>query len=265
MQNKRKVIYYGDETKELEVEYPGLGVKRKPIPKNFKYVSKNPFYIFITFIVYQIIARPVVWLIMKFGYAYKIKNRKALKQVKKSGYYIYGNHTATMPDAFQCNLLNKLKKNYVIVGPETVSIKGIKNIVMMLGAIPLGDSLETKMGFLSCLKTRIRSGSSIMIYPEKHIWPYYTKIRPLDVETFRFPVSHDVPCFSLTTTYHKRRFSKRAKLITYVDGPFYPDKNLKPSEAKEKLKNQVYEAMIIRSSQVPQYEYIKYISKNSAD
>lgn len=31
--------------------------------------------------------------------------------------------------------------------------------------------------FLDAIRTRIEEGSFIMVYPEAHIWPYYTGIR----------------------------------------------------------------------------------------
>jgi len=257
---KKRIIHYQD---ELNDDFAKTKIEAKNLPNNFKHVKTNPFYKVGAFIVYYIIAVPVAWISMKITYLTKIKNKKVVKKVKETGYFIYGNHTGSISDAFQPNILRLFKRNYVVVGPETLSINGIKNLVTMLGAIPLGETFEEKIGFLNGVKTRIKQKASVTIYPEQHIWPFYTKIRPFNADSFRFPVSLDVPAFALTTTYHKRTglfaLSKRPKIITYVDGPFYPDKNLKPQEARQKIRDEVYEAMVKRANQVPQYEYVQYI------
>lgn len=261
---KKRVIYYRD---ELNDDFAKTQVEAKSLPKNFKHVKTNPFYKMGAFIVYYIIAIPLIWVIMKVTYLTKIKNSKAVRKVKDTGYFIYGNHTGSISDAFQPNLLRLFKRNYVVVGPETLSINGIKTLVSMVGALPLGETFDEKIGFLNGVKTRIKQKASVTIYPERHIWPYYTKIRPFNSDSFRFPVSLDVPAFALTTTYHKRKgifaLSKKPKIITYVDGPFYPDKNLKPQEARQKLRDEVFGVMNKRANQVPQYEYVEYVKANN--
>ncbi len=36
----------------------------------------------------------------------------------------------------------------------------------------------------------------------------------------KYPVELDVPSFALTTTYHRRRFGRKPRTVTYLDGPF---------------------------------------------
>lgn len=260
MKEKKKIIYYQD---ELNDDFARNEIKAKSLPNNFKHIHKNPFYLFWEFVAYYVVAKPLIWAIMKVLYSNKIKNKKVLKTAKGSGFFVYGNHTGGMSDAFQPNLLKTFKKNYIVVGPETLSIPGLRTFVSMLGAVPLGETFEEKISFLECVRKRIKKKSSVTIYPEKHIWPYYTDIRPFENESFRFPVALHVPCFSLTTTFHKRRWpfsiNKKPRLVTYLDGPFYPDANLKPPEAKQKLRDEVYQAMKKRANQIKQYEYIKYV------
>ena len=82
-----------------------------------------------------------------------------------------------------------------------------------------------------------------MIYPEAHIWPFYTGIRPFKDTSFRYPVQQKLPVFSLTNTYQKRRYSKKPKMVTYIDGPFYADASLPVRQQKKMLRDQVYEIM----------------------
>jgi hypothetical protein len=100
----------------------------------------------------------------------------------------------------------------------------------------------------------------IAIYPEAHIWPYYTHIRPFRQESFHYPVSYDVPSFCFTNTYHKRRFKKKPRMITRIEGPFYPDKSLKRNEAIKDLRDRIYAAMD-ENTKYNDIEMIKYIKK----
>ena len=86
-----------------------------------------------------------------------------------------------------------------------------------------------------------------MIYPEAHIWPFYTKIRPFTESSFRYPIQNKCPVMCFTNTYQKRKFGKKAKIVTYIDGPFYADSSLKRKAQKVELRNRVYEAMVERS------------------
>ena len=90
---------------------------------------------------------------------------------------------------------------------------------------------------------KITAKKCVMIYPEAHIWPYYTGIRPFRELSFRYPVQYQTPVFCLTNTYQKRRFSKRPRIVTYIDGPFYPDGTLSMKQQKQKLRDEVYERM----------------------
>ena len=76
----------------------------------------------------------------------------------------------------------------------------------------------------------------------------------------KYPVELDAPCFSMTTTYRKRRFGKKPRTVTYLDGPFYPDPTLPPKARAQALRDQIYEAMVKRS-QTSDCNYIRYIKK----
>lgn len=79
--------------------------------------------------------------------------------------------------------------------------------------------------FYRAVKTRIEEKNAVIIYPEGHLWPYYTGIRPFENTSFRFPVELNVPSFCMTTTYTGKQ-GKKPKITIYIDGPFYPDMTL---------------------------------------
>lgn len=114
--------------------------------------------------------------------------------------------------------------------------------------------------FRDAIRTRITQGNFVMIYPEAHIWPFYTGIRDFPATSMKYPVELDAPSFAMTTTYRKRRFGKKPRTVTYLDGPFYPDPTLPPKARAQALRDQIYDAMVKRSKE-SDCEYIRYIKK----
>ena len=137
-------------------------------------------------------------------------------------------------------------------------MKFLGNIVEMLGAIPIPSNKEAMKNFLEVIEKRIKDGNSVTIFPEAHIWPYYTHIRPFKSVSFKYPVELNTPVFCITNTYQKRGKNK-IQIISYIDGPFFADKSLSTKEQKESLRKQVYECMVERSknSNIEKIKYIK--------
>lgn len=256
MKKKEKIIYYEDEQND---DFAGNDIEKKPLGDSFKYIHTNIVFRIAEFILYYIIAAPLVYLMQKIYSHQKFVNRKAFKKAKNTGYFIYSNHTQMLNDAYIGPLATFPKKCFIITGPETTSIKGIRGLVQALGAIPLGGNINESKHMLECIDQRIMHEKAIMIYPEAHIWPYYTKIREFPYPSFEYASKLDKPIFVLTNCYQKRRFFKKPKIITYVDGPFYPNPDLNKKEAAKELRDIAYNTMCKRAGENSTYEYIKYV------
>lgn len=255
----KKTFYYKD---ELNDDFALNGIEAKKIPSNFRYIHKCPVYKFFEFILYFCVAKPVVRLMNKIFYRQKIVNHLTVRKKELKGAFIYANHTASMADAYTPNLIFH-RRNNIIVGPEAFSIPGIKTIVSMLGGIPLPSTLNGTVSFTKTISKLSEKGQHITIYPEAHIWPYYTEIRPFANGSFRYPVDCNRPVICLTNTYLPK--GRKFRLVTHVDGPFYVDQNLDKKEAREKLRNEVYECMVKRAHEKPQFEKYKYINLNKIE
>ena len=251
-----EIIYYED---ELNDEIIDFHIKKKKIDGDYKYLHKNLFYRLWSFVTYRLIATPIVWFYLKFHHV-KIINKKILKSYKKTGYFIYGNHTNQFIDGFSPTITCFPKKPYIIVNPDNISMPFWGHFTRMWGALPLPDTIQATKNFSKALDELISKNHPILIYPEAHLWPYYTKIRPFTSKSFKYPIKYDKPVFTFTTTYHKRKFSKKPRIEIYVDGPFYPDKYLEMKARQEKLRNEVYENLV-KHAQCSDYEYVKYIKK----
>ena len=253
---KEKVIYYDD---ELNNEFSAAQIIPKRIDEKYKYIHKNPIWNLCSFLLQQVLSIPIKILYSKIKFHIKYIGKEKLKKYKKEGYFVYVNHTQPFADTFIPSNPIYPKKNFFIVNPENVSMKFVGNTVQMLGAIPIPSNKQAMKNFLEAIKKHIEKNHSITIYPEAHIWPYYTKIRPFKDVSFKYPIQLETPTFCMTNTYQKYGKNK-IKIVTYIDGPFFPNKELTKKEQQKELRDTVYNYMVKRS-QNSNIELIKYIKK----
>lgn len=251
-----KIVYYND---ELNDDFASNEITPVKINENYKYIHKNIFWKISSFIIYRIIFLVPCYIYTKIKYRMKIVNRNVLKSKKNEGYFLYSNHTQEVLDTFFPTFATFPKRVYVIANPKNVSIKHMKALNKLLGALPVPDGIKAMKNFKSAIKHYIDKKCVISIYPEAHVWPYYTKIRPFKSVSFEYPYELDKPCFCATTTY--QQIKGKTRIVIYIDGPFIADKTLPKKESKEKLRNEVYEAMTSRSKN-SNIEIIKYIKKD---
>ena len=254
---EQKTIYYSD---ELNEEFSEAIIEPRKIDENYKYEHKSFFWNLSTYLVQNVISVPIKFIYAKLKFRIKYVGREKLKPYRKQGYFVYGNHTQDFADTFIITNTIFPKRNYIIVNPENVSMKFLGNFVQKFGAIPIPNERNGMKNFLESIQNKIKKGYSVTIFPEAHIWPYYTKIRPFKNVSFRYPIELDTPVFSVTNTYQKRGKNK-VKITTYVDGPFFPDSNLTNiQDKKQNLRDKVYNAMVERSKNST-FEYVKYVKK----
>lgn len=251
----KEVIYYKD---ELNDEFSGAQIVPRTIDENYKYVRNKLWDIF-SLSAQNILSMPIKVLYSKIKFRIKYVGKEKIKPYKKKAYFIYVNHTQPFADTFIPSLAIYPKRNFFIVNPENISMKGLGTIVEALGAIPVPGNKKAMKNFLDVIEKHIDKNHSITIYPEAHIWPYYTKIRPFKAVSFKYPIEQNTPTFCMTNTYQSYgKNNDKIKIVTYIDGPFFPNKDLSKNEQKQDLRNQVYEKMVERSKN-SNIEYIKYV------
>ena len=249
-----KTIYFKD---ELNDDFAGISRDTMKIDSDFKYINRSFLWRLGQFFVYRVVMVTVAYLYCKLKFGMKVENREVLKPYKKEGIFLFGNHTNVPLDGYIPNVLLSPKDVYFVVHPDNISAKGTKTFMMMLGCLPLPSTVGAARNFLKALEER-SSGSSVVIFPEAHVWPYYTEIRPFSANSFKYPVSLNKPVFTFTTTYRKRKHRKLPGITVYIDGPFTADKALSKQEQAKEIRELAYAAMKKRS-ECSDYEYIKYI------
>lgn len=260
MNRKHKTIYYTDYSDDVVVN----SNQDYEITENYVYIHHNPFYRLASGIVY-VLAAVIGFFYVHLWLRMSIRNRNVLKESGKNGYFLYSNHTQPIGDVILPGfVVGTSKRMYTVVSQANLGIKGIGKVLPLLGALPIPEKLHQMGSFQSAVETRAKEGHVIAIFPEAHVWPYYTKIRPFSVTSFHFPVDCDLPVYSMTVTYQKAKWGKKPQCIIYVDGPFRADKTWTKKEQRRWLHDQVYQAMLERSKN-SNIEYIHYEKRSNGE
>lgn len=252
----KRVIYYRDAENE---DYAGTNINTKSVDADFPFAPIGLLWYFFAIIAYYVIAIPLVFFYCYIICGFRVKNRKAIRKIRKSGYFLYANHSH-FTDAFLAPIVSFPKRAYVIVGPDTVSIKGIRTFVQMVGAIPIPDGLRGMASFLNAIRLRVEQKCSVSVFPEAHMWNYCTFLRPLKSGSFRYPIHLDVPSVAVAVTYQQRRlgFIKQPKRTVFISDPIYPDHTLSPKEAQRKLQDEVETFLKEKLDTNSLYKYYDY-------
>ena len=252
---KHEKVYFYDN--ELEDEFSGIERSTVVVDKSYRY-RHGRVWCAAAWVLYHIIMTPVAFFYMKLKFGMRIVGREKLKKSRGECAFFYGNHTHIPGDGYIPACISFPRKALILAHPDNVSLYGTRNIMEMLGAFPVPNRMSGMKGFMGELGRRVEAACPIFIYPEAHIWPYYTKIRPFTEKSFRYPALYDRPAYSFTTTYQKRLLGTR--ITIYIDGPFMPDRSMNTRQAAVMLRNQVYDAMTARSGNST-YEKVKYVKR----
>ena len=253
-------IYYSSEDDEV------VAFKNKPIKidENYKYIHKNFFYKLLSWISYRLFATPYAFIKFKLIDHVKFHNAKILKKFKKGGYFVYANHTNQYCDGFCPALICFPKKPHIIVNSSNISIPILGKFTRMWGALPIPNTMQANKNFTNAIENVLKKHNPIVIYPEAHLWPYYTKIRNFSAVSFHYPIKYNKPVFTFTTVYKKKKNNKKPKIEIYVDGPFYVNDKLPQKDAQTALRNVVHNKLKERA-QLSNFEFVKYIKRSEND
>lgn len=250
-----RTLYYSD---ELNDDFAATRIKHRKLKPNYRYFNKGITGALLKLFLYRLVVTPIGFFYTKLIKRVKYKNKRVMRGFKKRGCFIYGNHTAYALDAFNPTYLAFPRPADIIVNSDSVSVRGIKKLMRSCGALPIPDDFHLMQKFNCAVAEAVDKKHWVAIYPEAHIWPYYTGIRNFSSVSFNYPVKCRAPVFAYTMTYKKRRHGKYPERTVYVDGPFFPDETLTTKAAVKKLRDEVYAAMCERS-RLSDCEYVEYV------
>ena len=235
------------------------------LPDGYEFIPKNPFVKLYSAVLFRIFKL--------FGQYYergywqvKVYGREKLKKARGKGYVMYANHTNPFHDVFGPAIAAD-RRIFTIISPVNLKIPGIGKVLPYIGGLPLGKTKEEKEAFNIAVDKRLKQKKCLVIYPEAHVWPYATKVRkfPAGDKSFKYATRNNLPIFTMTTTYHKRKDNKRGELPrmdVYIDGPFWPDMKKSEDENRAMLAQKAYDSMV-KYSKKNSYEYFQYRPKTS--
>lgn len=254
----KQYIFYEDELNDDFMKNNHL--ERPVLNEDYKYIREGKINKFFSNFLYYGIALPILSFVC-FIRGIKVVNRKNLKKEKNRGVFIYGNHTNVF-DMLDVQSFVSIHKRVNIIGYSDAStIPFIQPIIRSLGYIPIPNNIHLMKKFTEAIEYYINNKEDVLIYPEAHVWPYYTKIRPFKSTSFHYPAKLMAPVLPICTTYTKGIFNKpRLKII--IGEYIYPKKELTERENKEFLRNECYNQMVKMAGSFKQVEYIKYIQTN---
>lgn len=259
MQNK-KIKYYVDETKDDF--QPTKTYFSVTVDGNYKYLNNSKAFKFFSFILYYLIASPLLAIYSFLILGIRVKGKKNLKPLKKTGYFIYANHTHYI-DAWLGSVLINLfsKRNYIIANKDAIQIPVVDKLVKALGALPVADTVSGLKNLTDAVTTIVNNNKVVTIFPEAHIWYYYTKVRPFPLTSFKFPVISNKPVLPVAVTYKKRKLFPflKPRMIVNIGKPIFPKPELSDKENITYLRDEVYNYIKQQTSSPDNFAYYEYV------
>lgn len=195
---------------------------------------------------------------------WRVENRHVLETGEPGGYMLYCNHTQPVGDAFAPELAVFPKRAYIVASPANLGIPFLGKLLPTIGALPVPSTLAGLKELRGAIARRLGEGAAVVVYPEAHVWPFYTGIRPFPATSFAFAVENHVPAYCMTTTYQSPGRGGRPRAVAYLDGPFWPREGVSKKAARERLRDEVHDAMV-RRARLSNCEHIRYERMEGAD
>ncbi len=261
MKKRKRVRYYFDEKND---DFRKNKTKLKlTIDGDYKYIPKNPLFKVFSFGLYYFIALPILFVLSFTVYGARVKGRKNLKKVKKDGYCIYCNHTNYTDAWLGAVLVARPKLTYVISSKYAVQIPFVRVLTKALGCLPIGDTVSSIKSLNESVGNLLNKKKAVMIFPEAHIWDFYTGVRPFPITSFKFPASSHKPIVPVAVTYRQPKIffknTRKPKMIVNIGEPIMYDENLTEKQNALYFRDATMEFIREKTGSPDNYEYIQYI------
>lgn len=256
----KKVIYYQDELNDdFQNTKTSLSVT---VDEKYKYENKNVFFKAFSFWLYYFVALPILTIVNLLVFQPKIIGRKNLKTLKGKGYFVYANHTHYSDSWLTQISLAPFKRPYIIANKDAIQIPFIRVLVKGLNTLPVPDTIGGLKNLNRAVEKFVNNKRVIMVYPEAHIWPYYTKARPFKSTSFKFPANTNSACVPVAVCWKKRKFfrnRRKPRAHVYVGKPILPKEDLTKKQNAQYLRDQTFAFIDKTTKEHSTYSYHTYI------
>jgi 1-acyl-sn-glycerol-3-phosphate acyltransferase len=227
------------------------------LPDDYVWYHGNSLLHRIAFQILFFIFAVIGWVYVKIVLHARIVGKSKLRPWRGKSYFVYANHTQPFGDIALTVLLNWPHRTSAVVATANIGIPVIGSILHHFDFLAVPHTDRERVEYKKAMTQLVHGGVAFQIYPEAHVWPYDTTIRPYTNTSMRYPVRFHTPSFSATLTYQRRAHGDKPKATLYVDGPFYPRVTGSEEEEKQDLYEQIRRTMTSRS-QLSTYAYYHY-------
>jgi 1-acyl-sn-glycerol-3-phosphate acyltransferase len=195
-----------------------------------------------------LIASPLLTIVNYFYFGLKVKNKKVLKKLRKSGAVTICNHVHYLDSAI-CALSLFPRKPIITSIPSNFSLGLVRTLVEFLGAVPTPATYRETMTFLYALSKDLRKGYLVHFFPEGELVKYETGIREFKRGAFYLAVDAQMPILPMKIIYREPRglyklFKKKSPCLTLVIGePLYPNCNMLENDAIQDIQKRAENLM----------------------
>ena len=219
-------------------------------------------------------AFPIFKLIHFFTFNLKVRGKENLKKLRKDkqNFIITCNHCMFLDSAI--NIITCYKNTLFIPTVEnTLRMPFLRHIIASFNVIPIPSKPKSLVCFKNAVNNLLKSGDSLLLFPEGALWPYYPELREFKTGAFRFAVDNNVPILPGCITFRERRgiwkILGKKPLVTYTFlPPIYPNKNLQKKLAINSLKQSTFDSMNDFLNKHPwhnpEYDHIKIINDENS-
>ena len=227
--------------KSFDEDFDGENFSERKIDKSYKYIKDSILHRLWAAALLRLVFTPAGLIYSKFVVREKFYGKEKLRAFRGKGKFIYANHTQAVADAFSPHVLTLPECAYTIISSKNFNLPVLGRLLPALGGLPLPTELSAARNFSQAIKRRISDGRAVVIFPEGHLWPYCSFVRPFSEGSFDYPIRLDCPSFAMTRVFVMR--GGKVCSDVYVDGPFYPDSTVSPRGARAKLSAEIRAAM----------------------
>ena len=166
-----------------------------------------------------------------------VQGEEYLQDGLKNGAIVLCNHFSPFDNYIVFHCIRKyLPKKYlykIIREGNYTNFPGLYGFFFRhCNTLPLSRNRRTLMNFLSAVDTLLKSGESILVYPEQEMWWNYRKPRPFKIGGFKMAYKAGVPVLPvfITMQHDEARFDEHGyplqRHTVHVMPPIYPDLSL---------------------------------------
>lgn len=210
------------------------------VNEKYKYVPTNTFFRIISWIVYYIIAVPILSILLKLVYDFKIEGKENIKNLQ-GGAITVSNHVLVLDCAMVGLAVCGKKKIFYTTQSESFQIPFVRKLIKLLRAIPIPKEVKNKERMVKEISNLLKDNKFVHFYPEAILYPYCNKIRHFKNGAFDLAIKNDVPVVPIVIKFRQpkgiRKILKRKKDATLkILEPIYFENILK-EESQDNLDN----------------------------